>query len=68
MSLAVDKYKSFEELRKNESPKNYEVDFCDRSSKFVIIALHGGGIADTLCQSYTECVLEVKELRDISCH
>jgi phage replication-related protein YjqB (UPF0714/DUF867 family) len=40
----MDKYKSFEELRNNESPKNYEVNFCDRSSKFVIIAPHGGNI------------------------
>jgi len=40
----MDKYNSFEELRKNESPKSYEIDYCDRSSKFVIIAPHGGGI------------------------
>jgi phage replication-related protein YjqB (UPF0714/DUF867 family) len=44
MPLTVDKYKSFEELRKNEPPKNYVVDCCDRSSKFGIIAPHGGGI------------------------
>lgn len=40
----MDKYNSFEELRNKESPESYEIDCCDRSSKIVIIAPHGGGI------------------------
>lgn len=44
MTLTMDKYKSFVELRKKEQPENYKVEYRSRSSTYVIIAPHGGSI------------------------
>lgn len=40
----MDKYKNFEELKKNESPEDYFICCEQRSLELTVIAPHGGGI------------------------
>ena len=40
----MDKYKNFEELKKNESVEHYTIHYQERRSGVAVIAPHGGGI------------------------
>lgn len=39
-----DLYASFHELTAHENPRNYHIDYLERNSEMVILAIHGGGI------------------------